>query len=42
MLLHRRIAESLESLRAGPRATDALALGTHYRAAEVWDKPPAI
>ena len=38
LVLHRRIAESLEALHAGPRAADALALGTHYRAAEVWDK----
>ena len=38
LILHRRIAESLEALQAGPRAADALALGTHYRAAEVWDK----
>jgi tetratricopeptide (TPR) repeat protein len=37
-VLHRRIAESVEALPAGPRAADALALGTHYRAAEVWDK----
>ncbi len=38
LVLHRRIAESLEALPAGPRAADPLALGTHYRAAEVWDK----
>src|SRR5262245_52448148 len=38
LVLHRRIAESLEALPAGPRGADALALGTHYRAAEVWDK----
>ena len=38
VILHRRIAESLEAPGAGPRSADALALGTHYRAAEVWDK----
>ena len=38
LLLHRRIAESLEALPAGSRAADALAVGTHYRAADVWDK----
>jgi tetratricopeptide (TPR) repeat protein len=38
LLLHRRIAESLEALPAGRRGADALALGTHYRAAEVFDK----
>ena len=42
LILHRRIAESLEALHAGPRAADALALGTHYRAAEVWDKAAAL
>jgi DNA-binding SARP family transcriptional activator len=38
LVLHRRIAESLEARTAGPRAADALTLGTHYWAAEVWDK----
>ncbi len=38
LILHRRIAESLEATGAGPRSADALALATHYRAAEVWDK----
>jgi DNA-binding SARP family transcriptional activator len=38
LVLHRRIAESLEALHGVARAADALALGTHYRAAEVWDK----
>ena len=38
LLLHRRIAESLEGRQVGLRAADALALGTHFRAAEVWDK----
>jgi DNA-binding SARP family transcriptional activator len=38
LVLHRRIAESLEALHTGSRAADALTLGTHYRAAEVWDK----
>ncbi len=38
LVLHRRIAESLEALQTGARPADALALGTHYRAAEVWDK----
>ncbi len=38
LVLHRRIAESLEALQTGSRTADALTLGTHYRAAEVWDK----
>jgi DNA-binding SARP family transcriptional activator len=38
LILHRRIAESLEALQPGPRAADPLVVGTHYQAAEVWDK----
>jgi len=38
LILHRRIAESLEDLHAGHLVPHALALGTHYRAAEVWDR----
>lgn len=37
-ILHRRIAESLEALHAGRLGPHALALGRHYRAAEVWDR----
>ena len=37
-LLHRRIAEALEALHAGHLASHALALGLHYRSAEVWDR----
>jgi DNA-binding SARP family transcriptional activator/tetratricopeptide (TPR) repeat protein len=36
VLLHRRVAESLEQL-SGP-VVQALALATHYRQGEVWDK----
>jgi DNA-binding SARP family transcriptional activator/tetratricopeptide (TPR) repeat protein len=36
-IVHRRIAESLEALSA-PERPSALALGRHYRGAEVWDK----
>jgi DNA-binding SARP family transcriptional activator len=38
VILHRRIAESLEALPADPRGADPLVVGTHYRAAQVWDK----
>ena len=37
-LLHRRIAEALESARAERPDIEALSLGLHYRGAEVWDK----
>jgi tetratricopeptide (TPR) repeat protein len=36
-LLHRRIAEAIEALHARHLAPHALALGLHYRSAEVWD-----
>src|SRR5689334_23014134 len=36
--LHRRVAESLEDVYAHDRAAHALALGTHYRHGEAWDK----
>ena len=36
--LHRRVAESLEDVYAHDRAAHALALGTHYRHGESWDK----
>jgi DNA-binding SARP family transcriptional activator len=38
VLLHRWVAEALEALHAPDPAPHALALGTHYRAGEVWDK----
>jgi DNA-binding SARP family transcriptional activator len=38
LILHRRIAETLEGLHAGSRAADPLVIGTHYRAAQVWDR----
>lgn len=36
--LHRRVAESLEDVYAHDLATHALALGTHYRNGEAWEK----
>src|SRR5262249_42278292 len=38
MALHRRVAESLEDGYAHDRAAHALALGTHYRNGEAWEK----
>jgi DNA-binding SARP family transcriptional activator len=37
-LLHRRVAEALESPHAGALEPDPLALGAHYREAAVWTK----
>jgi DNA-binding SARP family transcriptional activator len=37
-LCHRRVAEVLEELYASNLEPHALALGTHYREAKVWDK----
>jgi DNA-binding SARP family transcriptional activator/tetratricopeptide (TPR) repeat protein len=42
MALHRRVAESLEDVYAHDRAAHALALGTHYRNGEAWDKAAAF
>jgi DNA-binding SARP family transcriptional activator/tetratricopeptide (TPR) repeat protein len=39
--LHRRVAESLEELYRHDLPTHALALATHYREGEVWDKAVA-
>ncbi|HEV8584978.1 MAG TPA: BTAD domain-containing putative transcriptional regulator [Methylomirabilota bacterium] len=39
-LLHRRVAEAIETLHAADLEPHALALGLHYRSAEVWD--PAV
>jgi DNA-binding SARP family transcriptional activator len=39
-LLHRRVAEAIEALHAGDLDRHALALGQHYREAEVWE--PAV
>ncbi|PYM19092.1 MAG: hypothetical protein DMD81_04385, partial [Candidatus Rokuibacteriota bacterium] len=36
-LIHRRVAEGIEALYAGNLGSHALALGLHYRDAEVWD-----
>ena len=36
-LLHRRVAEGIEALYAGDLDAHALALGLHYRDAEMWD-----
>jgi DNA-binding SARP family transcriptional activator/tetratricopeptide (TPR) repeat protein len=36
-LIHRRVAEAIEATYAGQLERHALALGRHYRAAEVWD-----
>jgi tetratricopeptide (TPR) repeat protein len=36
--LHRRIAEALEARRVADAGVEALALGLHYRQAEVWGK----
>jgi DNA-binding SARP family transcriptional activator len=38
VLLHRRVAESLEQLSGQDTGAQALALATHYRQGEVWDK----
>jgi DNA-binding SARP family transcriptional activator len=38
VLLHRRVAESLEQLSGQDTGGQALALATHYRQGEVWDK----
>jgi len=37
-LLHRQIGAALEALHADDLETHSVALGTHYRAGEVWDK----
>jgi tetratricopeptide (TPR) repeat protein len=37
-LLHRRVAEALEAHHAGRLEPHVLALGLHFREAEVWDK----
>jgi DNA-binding SARP family transcriptional activator/tetratricopeptide (TPR) repeat protein len=42
MALHRRVAESLEDLHGPDSATHALALGTHYRNGEAWEKAAAF
>ena len=42
MALHRRVAESLEDVYAHDRAAHALALGTHYRNGEAWEKAAAF
>jgi DNA-binding SARP family transcriptional activator/tetratricopeptide (TPR) repeat protein len=36
--LHRRVAESLEELSGQDTGAQALALATHYRQGEIWDK----
>src|SRR5262249_19556689 len=41
MVLHRRVAESLEGMAGPDLAAHALALGTHYRSGRVWDKAVA-
>jgi len=38
MALHRRIAESLEDVHGRDLAAHALALGTHYRDGEAWER----
>ena len=38
MALHRRVAESLEEVFSHDLAAHALALGTHYRNGEAWEK----
>jgi tetratricopeptide (TPR) repeat protein len=38
VLLHRQVGEALEALYAGNLDPHAVALGAHYREAEVWDK----
>jgi DNA-binding SARP family transcriptional activator/tetratricopeptide (TPR) repeat protein len=40
--LHRRVAESLEDLYGHDLAARALALGTHYRDGEAWEKAAAF
>ncbi|HEY3097966.1 MAG TPA: AAA family ATPase [Methylomirabilota bacterium] len=42
MALHRRVAESLEDLHGPDSAAHALALGTHYRNGEAWEKAAAF
>ena len=42
MALHRRVAETLEDICAHDLAGHALALGTHYRNGEAWDKAAAF
>jgi tetratricopeptide (TPR) repeat protein len=37
-LLHRQIGSAIETLHADDLETHSAALGTHYRAGEVWDK----
>ncbi|HKB25637.1 MAG TPA: AAA family ATPase, partial [Methylomirabilota bacterium] len=37
-LLHRRVAEAIEALYAADLGSHALALGLHYRDAEVWER----
>jgi tetratricopeptide (TPR) repeat protein len=37
-LIHRRVAETIEATYGGQLTRHALALGLHYRAAEVWDR----
>ena len=39
--LHRHVAESLEEVYRQDLASHSLALGTHYRQGEVWDKAVA-
>ncbi len=41
-LLHRRVAETLEAMGSRSAGAHALAIGTHYREAEVWDKAVAF
>jgi len=40
--LHRRVAETLEDLYAHDLAAHALALGTHYRNGQAWEKAAAF
>ena len=40
--LHRRVAESLEDVHAHDPQAHALALGTHYRNGEAWEKAAAF
>ena len=42
MALHRRVAESLEDVYAHALGAHALALGTHYRNGEAWEKAAAF
>lgn len=41
-LLHRRVAEAMESLAGPSPGAQALAIGTHYREGGVWDKAVAF